>query len=66
MWVLMDAFLNCRLISLKARIQAARTTAPLFDTQLYTKNLESLFLAMWDRHEKGLSPDHITSLPSSS
>lgn len=54
----------CRLKALKARIQASRMTAPLFNTQLYTQNLERLFYAMWDRHEKGLPPDHITSLSS--
>jgi hypothetical protein len=38
--------------------------APLFNTELYTQHLEEVFFAMWDRHEKGLPPDHITSIPS--
>ena len=56
-----------RLSKLKSRIHSARMTAPLFDTQLYTHNLEGLYKAMWDRYEKGLPPDHIqATTPSSS
>lgn len=47
------------LTNLKSRILAARTTAPLFDTQLYAHDLEGLYKAMWERYEKGLPPDHI-------
>lgn len=52
-------FLCVRLTSLKARIQAARMTAPLFNTELYTHDLEDLYSVMWERYEKGLAPDHI-------
>ena len=34
-------------------------TAPLYDTPLFTKNLESAYLAMYDRYQNGLDPDHI-------
>jgi len=53
---------SCRLTQLKSRIRAARTTAPLFDTEAYTHSLEELYSLMWDRHERGLSPDHLTTL----
>ncbi|KAI6647235.1 hypothetical protein LOD99_12232 [Oopsacas minuta] len=44
---------------LKTRIKAARMTSPLFDTQLYTKNLENLYMKMWKRYENGETADHI-------
>ena len=50
-----------RLSALKSRICDARMTAPLFDTQRYTRDLEVLFYKMWDIFEKGLPPDHILS-----
>lgn len=48
-----------RLALLKARVQEARMSAPLFDTQQYTKDLETLFIKMWERYEKGLPPDNL-------
>ena len=34
-------------------------TAPLYDTPLFTRHLESAYLTMYDRYQKGLDPDHI-------
>ena len=34
-------------------------TAPLYDTPLFTKHLESAYLTMYDRYQNGLDPDHI-------
>ena len=51
----------CRLFALKERVQEARLKSPLFDTRRYTRDLENLFLKIWDRREKGLPPDHILS-----
>ena len=34
-------------------------TAPLYDTPLSTRHLESAYLTMYDRYQKGLDPDHI-------
>jgi protein O-GlcNAc transferase len=45
---------------LKARVQALRTSGPLFDTALFTRDLERAFMAIWARHRGGLPPDHIT------
>ena len=35
------------------------STAPLYDTPLFTRNLESAYLAMYERHQNRLDPDHI-------
>lgn len=45
--------------ALKARLRAARDRVPLFDSERYTRNLERAFESMWDRHQRGLPPDHI-------
>jgi len=34
-------------------------TAPLYDTPLFTRHLESAYLSMYDRYQNGLDPDHI-------
>jgi predicted O-linked N-acetylglucosamine transferase (SPINDLY family) len=34
-------------------------TAPLYDTPLFTRHLESAYLKMYDRYQHGLDPDHI-------
>ena len=34
-------------------------TAPLYDTPLFTRHLESAYLTMYERYQNGLDPDHI-------
>ena len=34
-------------------------TAPLYDTKLFTQNLESAYTQMYERYQTGLEPDHI-------
>ena len=34
-------------------------TAPLYDTPLFTRQLESAYLTMYDRYQNGLDSDHI-------
>jgi predicted O-linked N-acetylglucosamine transferase (SPINDLY family) len=34
-------------------------TAPLYDTPLFARHLESAYLTMYDRYQNGLDPDHI-------
>jgi predicted O-linked N-acetylglucosamine transferase (SPINDLY family) len=34
-------------------------TAPLYDTPLFTRHLESAYLTMYDRYQRGLDADHI-------
>ena len=47
------------LLALRQRLAARRSTAPLFDTALYTKHLEAAFTAMWQRHLAGWTLEHI-------
>ena len=48
-----------RLSAIKQKLAQNRTTHPLFDTALFTRHIESAYAAMWERHQAGLSPDHI-------
>lgn len=45
-----------RLAALRARLDAARLTTPLFDTEGFTRHLESAYRAMLDRCRRGLPP----------
>ena len=45
--------------AIKEKLQSNLSTAPLFDTKLFTSNIESAYTQMYDRHHKGLEPDHI-------
>jgi protein O-GlcNAc transferase len=48
------------LARLKARVKALRTHTPLFNTELFTRDLERALTVAWERHCGGLPPDHIT------
>jgi predicted O-linked N-acetylglucosamine transferase (SPINDLY family) len=48
-----------RRAALRDRLQGARGRAPLFDTDRYTRDIESLYLRMAQRHALGLAPDHL-------
>jgi len=48
-----------KLNKIKEKLQNNLSTAPLFDTPLFTKNLESAYTQMYERYHKGLEPDHI-------
>jgi len=48
-----------RLAGLRQRVEAARTTSPLFDTPAHTRNLEALYRRMKARRLTGLPPDHL-------
>ena len=45
--------------AINRRLAANRLTTALFDTKLSTKHLEAAYAAMHERHQAGLSPDHI-------
>jgi predicted O-linked N-acetylglucosamine transferase (SPINDLY family) len=47
------------LAALKQKLESNRLTAPLFDTELFTRRLEAAYVAMYERHRAGLAPDHI-------
>lgn len=48
-----------KLAAIKDRLTGNRITTPLFDTPLFTKNLEKAYQAIFERHLSGLSPEHI-------
>jgi len=50
---------RARLDEVRARLQASRPTAPLFDTPRFARHIEAAYAAMHERHVAGLPPDHI-------
>lgn len=48
-----------RLADLKRIIAANRTSTALFDSERFTRHIESAFELAYDRHRNGLEPDHI-------
>jgi len=48
-----------RLGEIAARLSGNRLTAPLFDTELFTRRLEEAYRQMFQRHAAGLPADHI-------
>jgi predicted O-linked N-acetylglucosamine transferase (SPINDLY family) len=48
-----------KLKRIKDKLAANLSTAPLYDTKLFTKNLESAYTQMYERYHQGLEPDHI-------
>jgi protein O-GlcNAc transferase len=48
-----------KLAAIKRKLAANRLTTPLFDTRLFTEDIEAAYVAMFDRHRAGLAPDHI-------
>jgi predicted O-linked N-acetylglucosamine transferase (SPINDLY family) len=52
------------LAALRAKLARNRLTTPLFDTAQFTRHLEAAYVAMMERHQAGLPPDHIRIAPS--
>jgi len=48
-----------KLADIKLKLVNSRLTTPLFDTQLFTKNLEAAYSKMYERYQADLGPDHI-------
>jgi predicted O-linked N-acetylglucosamine transferase (SPINDLY family) len=48
-----------KLKSIKDKLASNLPTAPLYDTPLFTKYLESAYMTMIDRYHKGLALEHI-------
>ena len=48
-----------KLARIKQKIIDNRLTAPLFNTPLFTKNLEAAYTQMYERYHADLEPDHI-------
>jgi predicted O-linked N-acetylglucosamine transferase (SPINDLY family) len=47
------------LMGLRQKLAGNRLSCALFDSERYTRDLESLYAQMVDRHERGLAPDHL-------
>jgi predicted O-linked N-acetylglucosamine transferase (SPINDLY family) len=43
----------------REKLARNRLTTRLFDTRLFTRNIEAAFEAMYERYQEGLPPDHI-------
>jgi predicted O-linked N-acetylglucosamine transferase (SPINDLY family) len=52
-----------KLASIKEKLAGNRLTTPLFDTQLFTRHIESAYRAMDERYQAGLPPDHLRVSP---
>ena len=48
-----------RLAVLKTRLAENILSKPLFDTASFTRHLECAYEAIYERHQKGLPPDHV-------
>ena len=46
------------LAALKAKLARNRETHPLFDTIRFTRHLETAYITMWERAQRGEAPDH--------
>ncbi|MDB9933363.1 tetratricopeptide repeat protein [Candidatus Thioglobus sp.] len=44
---------------IKDKLVSNLSTAPLYNTSLFARNLESAYSKMYDRYQQGLDPDHI-------
>ena len=53
-----------RMAAIRARLRANRLTTPLFDTALYTRQLEQAYRQMHERQQAGLIPADICIDPS--
>jgi predicted O-linked N-acetylglucosamine transferase (SPINDLY family) len=45
--------------AIKDKLANNLSSAPLFDTKRFTKNIEAAYNEMYERHHKGLEPEHI-------
>lgn len=45
-----------KLKQLRDKLQANLQTTPLYDTERYCRNLEQLYVAIWQRYQQGLPP----------
>jgi len=48
-----------RMASIRRKLADNLPTCALFDTERFTRNMEAAYIAMYERNQKGLPPDHI-------
>jgi predicted O-linked N-acetylglucosamine transferase (SPINDLY family) len=49
-----------KLAEIKKRLQINLDEAPLFNTQIFARNIETLYKKMYARYQDGLAPDHLS------
>jgi predicted O-linked N-acetylglucosamine transferase (SPINDLY family) len=49
-----------KFIDLKIKLARNRLLTPLFDTSIFTKNIEAAYIEMYERHQGGLEPSHLS------
>ena len=49
-----------RLKAIKQKLNENCLSSPLFDSHLFTKNIEKAYIKMYERNQQNLPPDHIT------
>ena len=52
----LDGALGDELAAVRQKLANLRTTAPLFDTKRFCRNLEAAYQSMWDKHRKNEAP----------
>jgi predicted O-linked N-acetylglucosamine transferase (SPINDLY family) len=52
-----------QLSAIRRKLQTTRLTVPLFDTERFTRHLETAYDLAWERFTQGLPPDDITVPP---
>ncbi len=53
------------LAAIAKKLRDHRDTYPLFDTERFTRHLEAAYTRMWERAQRGASPDHFAVPPLS-
>ncbi|NTW57040.1 MAG: tetratricopeptide repeat protein [Chlorobiaceae bacterium] len=48
-----------KLKAIREKLDRNRLTTPLFDTKLFTRNIEKAYTMIYERYHAGLQPDHI-------
>lgn len=46
------------LAGVKKKLETQRNASPLFDTELFCRNVESAYITMWENYQHGLAADH--------
>ncbi|HKA38896.1 MAG TPA: tetratricopeptide repeat protein [Burkholderiales bacterium] len=54
-----------RLADLRARLARNRATCPLFDTNRFRRHIESAYITMWERQQRGAAPASFSVQPVS-
>jgi len=52
-----------RLTAIKARLAGNRDTQPLFDTERFTRHIETAYRSMWERQQRGKAPEDFSVAP---